>query len=154
MSSALAKCFHTYFKLINIQQGNLEQYRKKLEVVDFSKLVGLDTLWQLSFESRNDKARDESRELLVDVHLRLGNSYDMDSRRGIMSKFVQRAMEVLTDASNNIKNDNSEQKALSVVQALSEFLDRYEGKRPIKPEMKFSSYYSYNLWTIQVVLKK
>ena len=51
MSSALAKCFHTYFKLINIQSGHMEQFRSKLEVVDFQKLVGLDTLWQLSFES-------------------------------------------------------------------------------------------------------
>lgn len=62
-------------------------------------------------------------------------------------------MAVLMDASNNIQSENSEQKALSVVQTLSEFLDRYEGKRPIKPEMKFSSYYSYNLWTIQVTFK-
>ena len=67
----------------------MEQLRKStMEVTEFDKLVGLETLWQLSFESQNEKARDESRELLVDLHLRLGTSYDLDQRREIMKKFV------------------------------------------------------------------
>ena len=50
----------------------MEQFKKKLEIKEFEQLVGLDTLWQLCFESQNEKAREESRELLVDIHLRLG----------------------------------------------------------------------------------
>lgn len=45
MSSGLAKCFHTYFKYINRDQGNLDISRKKVEVIDFEQLLGMDSLW-------------------------------------------------------------------------------------------------------------
>lgn len=97
----------------------MEQFKKKLEIKEFEQLVGLETLWQLSFESQNEKAREESRELLVDIHLRLGQNYDMESRREILQKFVEKAMSVLLEASNTIESKRAEQKALSVVQTLS-----------------------------------
>lgn len=65
-----------------------------------------------------------------------------------MQKFVEKAISILLEASSDLENGNAELRALSVIQGLAEFLDRYEGKRPIKPEMKFSSYYSYNLFNI------
>lgn len=53
-------------------------------VVNFEELVGLDSLWRISFECENEKAREESRELLVDLHLRLDGSYTPAARQSIM----------------------------------------------------------------------
>jgi len=92
LSSGLSKCFHTYFRLINRQEGYLEQSGKKLEVINFESLIGMGTLWNISFESENEKARDESRELLVDLHLRLGSEYKPDDKRSIMRSFIDRSM--------------------------------------------------------------
>lgn len=35
ISYSLAKCFHTYFRLINIEEGHLESVKKRLDVVNF-----------------------------------------------------------------------------------------------------------------------
>jgi len=53
-----------------------------------------------------------------------------------MKSFIEKSMSILIEASKNIQLEHSVRKALSVVQTLAEFLDRYEGKKPIKPEMK------------------
>ena len=65
-----------------------------MEVIDFTKLIGLDTLWRISFESANDKVRDESRELLIDLHLRLTATYGLEQKRAILKSFIERSMSV------------------------------------------------------------
>jgi hypothetical protein len=44
--------------------------RRKLRVVSYEKLIGLDTLWKISIESEAEKSREESMDLLVDIHLK------------------------------------------------------------------------------------
>lgn len=70
ISHGQVKCFHKYFKVINQQEENLEVIRRRMRVVNYDKLVGLDTLWSIAIESDNDKAREESMDLLVDLHLK------------------------------------------------------------------------------------
>ena len=41
-----------------------------MRVVNYDKLIGLDTLWRIANESENDKTREESMDLLVDLHLK------------------------------------------------------------------------------------
>ena len=57
----------------------------------------MDSLWCISFESENERARDESRELLVDLHLRLEAGYKPEARRSIMQGFIDRAMGILSE---------------------------------------------------------
>jgi hypothetical protein len=45
LSPGLSRCFHTYFRLINQEEGNLEASRKRVEVTNFENLVGMDSLW-------------------------------------------------------------------------------------------------------------
>lgn len=52
-----------------------------MQVRSFENLVGLDGLWRITFESDNEKAREESGELLVDLHLRLAPEYEAPARR-------------------------------------------------------------------------
>ena len=40
-------------------------------VVDYKKLIGLDTLWSIAVESDNERSREDSMDLLVDLHLKL-----------------------------------------------------------------------------------
>ena len=70
----------------------------------------------------------------MDLHLRLSGDYDSTAKKEIMEAFIQRCMSFLktnSDQSNSV---------LNIIQILSEFLDRYEGKRPIKPEVKPNMY--------------
>lgn len=53
-----------------------------------------------------------------------------------MQGFIDRSMSILRDSTKAVVDDGSVLIALSVVQVLAEFLDRYEGKKPIKPELK------------------
>lgn len=43
-------------------------------MINYDKLIGLDTLWRIAIESENDKSRDESMDLLVDLHLKFDQS--------------------------------------------------------------------------------
>lgn len=44
-SQGIAKCFHTYFRLINRDEGHLDLRGRKIEVLNFDQLVGMATLW-------------------------------------------------------------------------------------------------------------
>jgi len=68
MSAGLAKCFFTFFRVTNKAEKALNYNTKSLEVIAFDRLVGLDSLWKILLESQNEKAIEESRELLVDLY--------------------------------------------------------------------------------------
>ena len=65
-----------------------------------------------------------------------------------MEGFIAKCMTYLK---NNSDNSTS---VLNIVQILSEFLDRFEGKKPIKPEYKSNSWSQVQTWTINVVARK
>jgi hypothetical protein len=44
--------------------------QKKILVADYEKLLGLDTLWHIAVESETDRSREDSMDLLVDLHLK------------------------------------------------------------------------------------
>ena len=70
-----AKCFHTYFQLINKEEENLNIFQNKIELLNYKKLQGLESLWRITFDSENEKATEQSGELLIDLHLRVSNNY-------------------------------------------------------------------------------
>jgi hypothetical protein len=78
VSYGQVKCFQKYFKVINEQEMNIEYLRKKMKVVAFEKILGLEALWTISIENENEKAREESMDLLVDIHLKLDTSISID----------------------------------------------------------------------------
>jgi hypothetical protein len=49
-----------------------------MKVKNYGKLLGLDTLWKISIESENEKVREESMDLLVDLHLKFDASVELD----------------------------------------------------------------------------
>lgn len=72
ISVSLVKCWIKYFKLINRAENQKLVYNKKvLRVKDFENLLGMDALWQIAIKSQNEKAKEASQELLVDLHLKL-----------------------------------------------------------------------------------
>lgn len=130
----------------------MEQYRGRVEVRDFEHLVGLDSLWRITFDSDNEKAREESGDLLVDLHLRLAPTYDAPARRQIMLAFIDRSFKLMAELSRDIKADGSELKLLSIIQVLSKFLNKYEGKKPIKPELRALAMQFSSIQPIQVAV--
>lgn len=87
--------------------------KKKIEVNKFEKLIGLTSLWRISFDSDNEKAREDSRELLVDLHLRLGPQYKQQTKRQIMQSFIRSTMSTIEESYKNIKDPACEKKALN-----------------------------------------
>lgn len=43
-------------------------------ILHFERLIGLETLYRITIESESDRVREESIELLVDLHLKLDYS--------------------------------------------------------------------------------
>lgn len=66
--------------MINKQEEILEVTKKKMRVVQYDKLIGLDTLWRISIESESDKSREESMDLLVDLHLKFESSVSIQEQ--------------------------------------------------------------------------
>jgi hypothetical protein len=54
----LTKCFNTYFLMINRLEGALKNAQKRFRVLNFDKIVGLDSLWSISLNNVSPKARD------------------------------------------------------------------------------------------------
>jgi hypothetical protein len=47
-------------------------------VIDYNQLIGLDTLWRIAIESENDRVKEESMDLLVDLHLKLDSRINIE----------------------------------------------------------------------------
>ena len=55
----------------------------------FDNLIGLETLFSITIQSENEKVREESIELLVDLHLKLDTGkYPIQTYMGIWEKFI------------------------------------------------------------------
>jgi hypothetical protein len=134
----------------------LDLRSRKVEVLDFEKLVGMSSLWEISFDCENDRARDDSRELLVDLHLRQTHTCSPQQKNEIMQNYLDRSMGLLAAASSDLAQEGSASKSLSLIQGLIEFLDRYEGKKPVKPELKqMAMQYSHlHPWPLTVTSRR
>ena len=101
-----AKCFHTYFQLINKEEENLSIYQNKIELgqlgqlgqtikklIYYKKLQGLESLWRITFDSENEKATEQSGELLIDLHLRVSNNYNSEGKKNIIIYFIEKCMQ-------------------------------------------------------------
>jgi hypothetical protein len=95
VSYGQVKCFQKYFKVINEQEMNIEYQRKKMKVVAFEKILGLEALWKISIENENEKAREESMDLLVDIHLKLDIQIAVEDQQRIWTKFINDCMKLL-----------------------------------------------------------
>ena len=101
-----------------------------MRVVDYKSLIGLDTLWRIAIESENDKVREESMDLLVDLHLKFDGRVSLDEQKIIWAEFIEKCMKNLESGDQNLISNT--------ILLLSRFLDRYEGKKSLKPELKIS----------------
>lgn len=50
-------------------------------VVDYKSLIGLDTLWSIATESDNERSREDSMDLLVDLHLKLDARLSIENQK-------------------------------------------------------------------------
>lgn len=129
ISAGQVKCFHNFFKVINRSIGVIESSQKKILVKEFAKLHGLDTLRHIAVESENDRSREDSMNLLVDLHLKFDSQITPpEVQAKIWQDFIDHCMSELESPKDNVVSNN--------ITLLSKFLDRYEGKKTQKTEMK------------------
>lgn len=56
--------------MINKAEGAFKNTSKRFRVLNFEKIVGLDSLWAISLNNTSQKVRDPCQELLVNVYLK------------------------------------------------------------------------------------
>jgi hypothetical protein len=89
MTLNLVKVFHKYFKSINKAEQNLNAHKKKIKVLRFNQLLGMDTLWQIALTSQNEKVKQLVHELLVDLHLKFDHpNVTPEHKSQVLSCFV------------------------------------------------------------------
>lgn len=135
------------FRLINEDEGLLHQYANTLEVNNFEEIIGLESLWQLAIESSVEKTRQDSRQILVLLHLKLCQNYTDEDKRAVMTKFLKKCLQFLkqattrSDTEKPMSEDQRTAKILSIIRIIHQFMHKFEGRKPIKPEFKFYGYY-------------
>lgn len=69
------RCFKMLFLNVNAEHRHINHNPKTdsfevIDIVHFQNLLGLDTLWSIAIQSKDSKVADESRNFLVDIHLK------------------------------------------------------------------------------------
>ena len=81
--------FQRYFRSINKAEGNINSLKKKLKVLRFDDLLGMETLWKIALDSPNDKVKEIVHELLVDLHLKFDHiNVTPEHKAAVMSRFI------------------------------------------------------------------
>lgn len=67
-----------------------------------------------------------------------------------MQAYLDRAMSLLAEY-----QEGAERKARSIIQAVIDLLHRYEGKKPVRPELKLMAhqYGGYQPWPVQILFR-
>lgn len=106
MPVSLVKVFHKYFKSINKAEQNLAFHKKKIKVIRFDQLIGMDTLWQIALHAGSEKVKEVVHELLVDLHLKFDHANaTMEHKTAIINAFVERCMNEMQADESNIAVD-------------------------------------------------
>ena len=130
ISINLVRCWISHFKFINQAENQSLLYdSKRIRVRNFENLQGLNALWEIATKSKNEKAKEASQELLVELHLKLDReTLDMGYRMKVIQYFINQCMEQL-------KPEQGGSDKRGIIQLISTFLDRFEGIKPLKPEL-------------------
>lgn len=148
ISIGQVKSFHKFFKVINREEGFIEQHpgSKKLLVKSYERLIGLETLKHIAVESENERSREDSMDLVVDLLLKMDHqTLPLEDQHKVWGQFIDESMASL-DSPNEVLVSNT-------LQLLSKFLDRYEGKKTLKPEQKQTGYGNYQPLTPAVIFR-
>jgi len=96
ISVSLVKCFQKYFHMLNISEQFMLGHKNKIKVLEFDKLIGMDALWKMALFTQNDKAKEISQELLVNLHLKLDSQAPKEHKQSVIDSFIKRCMAILS----------------------------------------------------------
>lgn len=64
--------------------------KKKIKVLKFDDLLGMETLWNIALHSPNEKVKEVVHELLVDLHLKFDYSnVTLEHKANVISRFIE-----------------------------------------------------------------
>ena len=138
ISLVFFKCFDKFFKDINKEEYNIdiqqpsksysssyynrqkqEDKQPTINVIKFSNLIGLDSLWAIAFHAQNSEVRKAAIQLLVDLHLRISTKDPYSSHsfhssyltkpkpqdpKQIWANFINHCMGVLEESLKNLES--------------------------------------------------
>ena len=74
----------------------------------------MDALWKMSLSSQNEKAKDLSQQLLVNLHLCFDNeTATREHKQSVIENFVQHCMSILTRDNTGSASAGSQQMQIS-----------------------------------------
>jgi len=93
MPVSLVKVFYKYFKSINKAENNLNALKKKMKILRFDQLLGMDTLWSIALHAGSEKVKEVVHELLVDLHLKFDHAnVTQEHKQAVINVFVEKCM--------------------------------------------------------------
>ena len=96
VSLSLVKVFTKYFRQINKAEGNINMLNKKIKVLKFNDILGIETLWKIALHSPNEKVKQVVHELLVDLHLKFDHqNVTIEHKTKVISHFIEQCMKEL-----------------------------------------------------------
>lgn len=117
-------CFEKYFEIINEKEENIRGERNAWRVLKFEGLIGYNVLWKILMNCNNEKVQKDVKNLLVNVHLKLG-TLSADEKLEIWQSFIGRWMECLQAYSQSKDQDL----LVNCMSLLNMFIVRFDGRK-------------------------
>lgn len=133
------QCFANNFIILNSVLGSIEYKLNKVRVKDFSRISGLDQVWDCVCHSGKEESRTRFGELLLNAHTNFAAEVSVEEREDVMEKFVDKCFEKLA-ASDSQGTANLLKLLISVL----DYVDGRSYESPPNCEQKYpiSLFYS------------
>jgi len=136
------ECFQIYFLEINFKNKTISAFSPVwLVVLEFSKLVGLEALWDYATKSPDPQVATMARQFLTTLNIRLDTSIPSKEKKLIYQGYIINAMKLLAQGHQQVVKEGKEVKPQTLksltdsVELLDLFLQRIESgeanKRPL-----------------------
>eukprot|EP01022_Parablepharisma_sp_SALTPOND_P000568 TRINITY_DN102_c1_g2_i1.p1 TRINITY_DN102_c1_g2~~TRINITY_DN102_c1_g2_i1.p1 ORF type:complete len:1279 (+),score=158.36 TRINITY_DN102_c1_g2_i1:13122-16958(+) len=120
------RCFAKHFKLVNQQAHSIALSKSKVFVRDYTRLIGIDPLWENATYNSDESTRGKFSELLVDVYLNQSES-SVSQKHAVASGFIDRCMSCI------MKNED-ERTITNLVKLLLLFIETLDGAKYVEHE--------------------
>jgi hypothetical protein len=136
-------CFKRLFLIVNSEERTLEGQDERLAVVNLNGLQGLDGLWSIAIMCENARVRDQCRDFLVDLYLKI-KAKSPQQKKQVNELFPQRCFAHFKNA--NGRPDHQ----LNCLALIKCFITRFDGDHIVEEDM--SQYPPAEIKLIQVNL--
>ena len=117
------------FEYLNYKYDNIESYGKNsYKVKNYDSLIGLQCFWSLTTSCRDPFIVSQAREVLINVNLKLAESFNLECRMKRWQEFIVQCIDILKSSDQAHVKEN-------VVGLIHSFFMNFDGKRYINGDL-------------------